>query len=174
MHQRCNGSVVKRTLDALTVEDARHAARALLADSEARCAPAAVPTVRTFASAFLADSAERWKPATRHAHADRMNRFILPTFSDWRVDAIDAKDVCNWFDDLSAASAGTANRALAVLSSMMPHADPLGLRREEPTRARGCDGARRDRGTFCSARRHGSCERPRRKGVRQVGVSRQG
>ena len=36
VHRRCNGSVVRRTLgalDALTIEDARHAARALLADA---------------------------------------------------------------------------------------------------------------------------------------------
>ncbi|MDE0004124.1 MAG: Arm DNA-binding domain-containing protein, partial [Rhodospirillaceae bacterium] len=61
VHRRCNGSVVKRTLgalDALTVEDARHAARALLGDAEANGTPVAVPTVRTFAPAFLADCAE--------------------------------------------------------------------------------------------------------------------
>ena len=76
VHRRCNGSVVKRTLgtlDALTVEDARHAARVLIGDAEAGFAPAAVPTVRTFGPAFLADCAERWKPATRRAHADGMN-----------------------------------------------------------------------------------------------------
>ena len=70
VHRRCNGSVVKRTLgalDALTVEDARHAARALMADAETGGAAAAVPTVRTFAPAFLADCAERWKPATRES-----------------------------------------------------------------------------------------------------------
>ena len=78
VHRRCNGSVVKRTLDALTVEDARHAARAMLVDAEANRAPAAIPTVRTFAPVFLADCAERWKPATRRAHADGMSRFILP------------------------------------------------------------------------------------------------
>ena len=85
--QRCKGSVVRRTLgalDALTVEGAQHAARAMFVDAEAKRAPAAVPTVRTFAPAFLAGCAERWKPATRRAHADGMNRFILPTFGDRR------------------------------------------------------------------------------------------
>ena len=85
VHRRCNGSVVKRTLgalDALTVEDARHAARALLADAEAKRAPATVPTVRTFAPAFLAGCAERWKPATRRAHADGVRRHILPAFGE--------------------------------------------------------------------------------------------
>ena len=38
VHRRRNGSVVRRTLwpfDALTVEDARHAARAVIAEAEA-------------------------------------------------------------------------------------------------------------------------------------------
>ena len=69
VHRRCNGSVVKRTLDALTVEDARHAARALISDAETDGAAAAVPTVQTFAPAFLADCAERWNPATRESYA---------------------------------------------------------------------------------------------------------
>ncbi len=140
VHRRAGGSVVRRTLgalDELTVEDARHAARALLADAETGGAPATVPTVRTFAPAFLADCAERWKPATRRAHADGMNRFILPVFGDRRVDSIGAKDVRNWFDDLSARRAGSANRALAVLSSMMKHAEALGLRREDSNPCRG-------------------------------------
>ena len=53
VHRRCNGSVVKRTLDALTVEDARHAARVLLTDAEDSRAPAAVPTVRTVSVSFV-------------------------------------------------------------------------------------------------------------------------
>ena len=148
VHRRCNGSVVRRTLgalDALTVEDARHAARVLLADAEAKRAPAAIPTVRTFAPAFLADCAERWKPATRRAHADGMDRFILPAFGDRRVDAVTAKDVRNWFDDLSVTRAGSANRALAVLSSMMKHAEALGLRRED---SNPCKGLRRRKTGF--------------------------
>ena len=148
VHRRCNGSVVRRTLgalDALTVEDARHAARAMFADAEGTRTPAAVPTVRTFAPAFLADCAERWKPATRRAHADGMNRYILPAFGDRRVDAVTAKDVRNWFDDLSATRAGSANRALAVLSSMMKHAEALGLRRED---SNPCKGLRRRKTGF--------------------------
>ncbi len=128
VHRRCNGSVVKRTLgalDALTVEDARHAARALLADTEANRAPAAVPTVRTFAPAFLADCAERWKPATRENYAHTVRRFILPAFGDRRVDAVTAKDVRNRFDDLAVTHPGSANWALAAMSSLMKHAEAL-------------------------------------------------
>ena len=70
---------------------------------------------------------------------------ILPTFGDRRVDAVTAKDVRNWFDDLSVARAGTANRALAVLSSMMKHAEALGLRRED---SNPCTGLRRRKTGF--------------------------
>ena len=148
VHRRCNGSVVRRTLgalDALTVEDARHAARAMFGDAEANGAPVTVPTVRNFAPVFLADCAERWKPATRSAHADGMNRHILPALGDRRVDALTAKHVRNWFDDLSLTRAGTANRALAVLSSMMKHAEALGLRRED---SNPCKGLRRRKSGF--------------------------
>ena len=140
VHRRCSGSVIRRTLgtlDALTVEDARHAARVLIADADAGSTPATVPTMRTFGPAFLADCAERWKPATRRAHADGMSRYILPAFGDRRVDAVSAKDVRYWFDDLSVTRAGSANRALAVLSSMMKHAEALGLRREDSNPCRG-------------------------------------
>ena len=140
VHRHCNGSVIKRTLgtlDSVTVEEARHAARALLAGTQAARAPATVPTMRTFAPVFLADCAERWKPATRRAHADGMHRHILPAFGTRRVDAVTAKDVRNWFDDLSVTRAGSANRALAVLSSMMRHAEALGLRREDSNPCRG-------------------------------------
>ena len=58
VHRRCNGSVVRRmlgALDALTIEDARHAARALIAGTQTSSAPTTVPTVRAFAPVFLAD-----------------------------------------------------------------------------------------------------------------------
>ena len=148
VHRRWNGSVVKRTLgalDALTVEDARHAARALLADAQEKHAPAAVSTVRSFAPAFLADCAERWKPATRENYAHTVRRFILPAFGDRRVDAIGAKDVRNWFDDLAVTHHGSANWALAAMSSMMKHAEALGLRRED---SNPCKGLRRRKTGF--------------------------
>ena len=148
VHRRCKGSVIRRTLgtlDALTVEDARHAARVLTGDAVASVAPVAVQTVRTFAPEFMADCAERWKPATRRAHADGMNRYILPAFGNRRVDAVTAKDVRNWFDDLSVTRAGSANRALAVLSSLMKHAEALGLRRED---SNPCKGLRRRKTGF--------------------------
>ena len=99
VQRRIGDALVKRTLsaaEAMTVEDARCAARALIAD--AACSEGAalsVPTMQTFGPAFLADCAERWKPATRTAHAHCMQRFILPAFGSRRVDAITARDVRN-------------------------------------------------------------------------------
>ena len=112
---------------------ARHAVRAMFAETQAHGTLAAVPTVRSFAPAFLADCAERWKPATRRAHADGTNRYILPNFSDRRVDSIAANDLHNWLDDLSAARAGSANRALAVPSSMLWWARRRPMRTRSPT-----------------------------------------
>ena len=148
VHRRCNGSVIKRTLgalDTLTVEDARHAARVLFADVEASRAPATVPTIRNFAPVFLADCAERWKPATRENYAHTVRRFILPAFGDRRVDAVTAKDVRNWFDDLAVTHHGSANWALAAMSSLMKHAEALGLRRED---SNPCKGLRRRKTGF--------------------------
>ena len=148
VHRRCNGSVVKRTLgalDALTVEDARHAARALIADAETGGAAAAVPTVQTFAPAFLADCAERWKPATRESYAHTVRRWILPAFGNRPVDAIGAKDVRPWHDDIAATHPGSAHWALAAMSSLMKHAEALGLRRED---SNPCKGLRRRKTGF--------------------------
>ena len=141
VHRRIGNAVVKRTLaaaDTMPVEDARRAARMLIAEAEAGDgAPVSVPTMETFGPAFLADCAERWKPTTRAAHADNMQRFILPALGNQRVDAITARDVRSWFDDLSVTRAGTANRSLAVLSSLLKHAKDLGLRSEGSNPCRG-------------------------------------
>ena len=118
VHLRSNGWVVKRTLsavDALTDEDARHVARSDFADVETGSATAASPTVRTLTPAFLPDCAERWKPATQSAQADGMSRSTQPAFGDRLVESPTAKDVRNWFDNLSVSRAGWPNQALAVL-----------------------------------------------------------
>ena len=148
VHRRCNGSVVKRTLgalDALTVEDARHAARALIADAETGGAAAAAPTVQTFAPAFLVDCTERWKPATRENYAHTVRRWILPAFGNRPVDTIGAKDVRPWHDDIAATHPGSAHWALAAMSSLMKHAEALGLRRED---SNPCKGLRRRKTGF--------------------------
>ena len=84
VHRRVGNEVVKRTLsaaDAMSTEEARRAARALIEEVEGGDdAVVSVPTMQTFGPAFLADCAERWKPSTRAGHAHNMLRFILPAF----------------------------------------------------------------------------------------------
>ena len=149
VHRRVGSAVVKRTLsapDAMSVEDARRTARALIEEAEGGDkVPASVPTMQTFGPAFLAGCAGRWKPKTRVGHAHNMQRFILPAFGNRRVDAITARNVRSWFDDLSVTRAATANRSLAVLSSLMKHAEDLGLR---PEGSNPCRGLRRRKTGF--------------------------
>ena len=149
VHRRQGDGVLKRTLgplDALTTDEARGAARTLL-DGAAACngSAAAVPTLQTFGPMFLADCAHRWKPAMRVSHAHGLRTRILPAFGTRRVDAITARDARAWFDDLALRGAGTANRALAVLSSLMQHAEALGLR---PDNSNPCRGLRRRKSGF--------------------------
>ena len=140
VRRRCAGDVVRRTLgmlDALTVEEARQAARATIASAESGNAPVTVPTVRAFAPVFLADCAGRWKPATRATYANTVRRWILPAFGSRPVDAVGAKDVRNWHDGIAATHPGSANWALAAMSSLMKHAEALGLRPEDSNPCRG-------------------------------------
>ena len=96
--------------DTLRVEDARVAARALLADAAAGDRAALTePEVRSFARTFLSDCAERWKPA----------------FGDRRVDDIGAKDVRSWFDGIAATRPASACWTLAAMSSSRPPSPPL-------------------------------------------------
>ena len=149
VQRRIGNAVVKRTLsaaDAMTVEDARRAARVVIAEAECGDGAAlSMPTMQTFGPSFLADCAERWKPTTRVGHAHCMQGSILPAFGSRRVDAITARDVRSWFDELSVSRAGTANRSLAVLSSAMKHAEDLGLR---PEGSNPCRGLRRRKTGF--------------------------
>ena len=149
VHRRVGDGFVKRTLsttNAMSVEDARRTARALIEEAEGGDkVPATVPMMRTFGPAFLANCAGRWKPKTRVGHAHNMERCILPEFGNRRVDAITARDVRSWFDDLSVKRAATANRSLAVLSSLMKHAEDLGLR---PEGSNPCRGLRRRKTGF--------------------------
>jgi len=117
-------------------------ARALIADAPAA---ATAPTPQAFGRAFLADCAHRWKPATRRSHAHNLQNLILPAFGTRRVDAIAARDVRSWFADLAVTRPASANRALAVLSSLMQHAETLGLR---PENSNPCRGLRRYKSGF--------------------------
>ncbi len=139
VHRRSSGSVLRRSLgslEAVTADDARYMARALITDAPGAAATTA-PTLRAFGRAFLDDCAQRWKPATRRSHGYNLQNQILPAFGTRRVDAISARDVRSWFADLAVTRPSSANRALAVLSSLMKHAETLGLRPENSNPCRG-------------------------------------
>ena len=147
VHRRSSGSVLRRSLgspEAVTAGDARGMARALITDAPGAAATTA-PMLRVFGRAFLADCAHRWKPATRRSHAHNLQNLILPVFGSRRVDAITARDVRSWFADLAVTRPASANRALAVLSSLMKHAETLGLR---PENSNPCRGLRRYKSGF--------------------------
>ena len=74
-----------------------------------------------------------------------MWRWILPAFGSRPVDAIGAKDVRNWHDDIAATRPGSAHWALAAMSPMMKHAEALGLRPED---SNPCKGLRRRKTGF--------------------------
>ena len=102
----------------------------------------------------LADYAESWlsgrlaslKPSTAARYADTMDRHILPSLGDFYLDAIDSRDVLEWFKNVSEGrAASTANGYLRILKVLMADAvaqyrlmsDPTARIRAIPERGRG-------------------------------------
>ncbi|HEY0213836.1 MAG TPA: tyrosine-type recombinase/integrase [Paenirhodobacter sp.] len=80
-----------------------------------------------FSDRWLADCAGQWKPATQISHRQGVRVHILPRLGKNPVAALTRDDVVDWFASLPCAPGGR-NRALAVLSGMMRHAELMGLR----------------------------------------------
>ena len=145
---RVDGKTKRRTLGAcskIKVEAARVLAQAYLdqltkPDSEA----SDDTTLADFAEQFLQDCRGQWKPATLRGHRHNLSGQILPFFGTHRIAGIGRGDVLDWQRGL-ALSAGTRNRALAVLSSLMRHAELTGLR---PPGSNPCAGLRRHKSGF--------------------------
>lgn len=85
-------------------------------------------SLATFAERFLADCQNQWKPSTLKAHGKCVAGQIIPALGRISIATLEREDVLTWRRQMSGA-AGTKNRALAVLSSMVRHAELLGLRR---------------------------------------------
>ena len=142
--QRVEGRLVKRTLaraEAMSLDEAR-AAGAALGNTETT--GQVEVSLNQFAATFMRDCAARWKPATVDNHHRDLRRLILPTLGDIAVDKFGKADVTIWLDQLDI-SGRTKDRATSVLSSMMRHAETLGLR---PAGSNPCAGRRRHRSTF--------------------------
>ncbi|MEL6775178.1 MAG: tyrosine-type recombinase/integrase [Pseudomonadota bacterium] len=141
LQRRVDGRMKKTTLgraNDIHLALARELARETVALPTIEAAPAEVPTLAAFAERFLADCAGRWKPATAIRHGRDVQVRIVPGLGRLRVDRITRDDVTAWRDALAAASSGgTSDRALAVLSGIMRHAEALGLRRPGTNPCRG-------------------------------------
>jgi len=145
---RVDGKTKRRTLGAcgeIKVEAARALAQACLEElTKPNSSASGDATLAEFAERFLGDCQGQWKPATLRGHRHNLIGQILPFFGMRSLTEIGRGDVLDWQRGL-AVSAGTRNRALAVLSSLMRHAELTGLR---PPGSNPCAGLRRHKTSF--------------------------
>ena len=134
----------------LTLDQARDTARALIAELTGEATPLPlVPetpktTIAEFATRFLEHGTPSWKPATLKAHRSLLACAILPQFGFRDIASITAQEVASWCARAQG-SQGTKNRALAVRSGMIRHAEILELR---PPGSNPCQGLRRRKNRF--------------------------
>ncbi|MEL7218647.1 MAG: site-specific integrase [Pseudomonadota bacterium] len=113
------------------------------------------PLMREYAERFWADYAHHWKPSTRQRNRTGIDRDILPTFGDRRVDEITKADVTFWRDGF-AERTGAFNRTIPILSVMMGYAEQIGYRSRGSNPCRGTPRYKRKRmERFLSAREYG-------------------
>jgi hypothetical protein len=101
-------------------------------------------TVASFAERYLRDCAGQWKPTTQYGHAADVANRIAPALGSLRLTDINRADVVKWMAEMDAPQS-TKNRALAVLSGMMRHAELTGNR---PSDSNPCKGLRRRKSGF--------------------------
>lgn len=138
---RLGGKTVRRALGLVSELDqnaARLAARERRRALEGRPASpqTGAPRFDQFAKQFLTDCSGRWKPNTQSAHAHIVKGVLHEAFGRKRIDTICRADIVSWFQTAK----GSDNRALSVMSSIMRHAETLGLRGEDTNP---CQGLRR-------------------------------
>jgi integrase len=148
-----DGRNVRRSIGpekSLSLDQARDMARALISELTGETTPIPlVPetpkaTVTEFAARFLEHGTPSWKPPTLKGHRSLLVCAILPQFGFRDIASVTPQEVASWFAR-SQGSQGTRNRALAVLSGMMRHAEILGLR---PPGSNPCQGLRRRKNQF--------------------------
>lgn len=129
----------------LTREAARVMARALI---EATASDALPPDSKVklvaFLETYLIDCRGQWKPSTFRAHETAVRTQIIPALGMTRVCELTSTSVVTWLGKMTQAPA-TRNRALALLSGAMRHAELLGLR---PPGSNPCEGLRRRQSSF--------------------------
>lgn len=129
----------------LTREAARIMARALIEATDSDALPPD-PKVKlvAFLETYLIDCRGQWKPSTFRAHESALRAQILPALGTVRVCDLTPALVVTWLGNMAQAPA-TRNRALALLSGAMRHAELLGLR---PAGSNPCEGLRRRQSSF--------------------------
>lgn len=140
------GRSYRRTIGSaksISLEAARVIARQLLhpAPDEPPIALSKSPTMAEFIETFQRDCAGRWKPRTRVAIGRLCKKYLVPAFGRRRIDAITRGEVVLWFESRKR----SANWCLSLLSSLMLHAEALGLR---PDNSNPCAGLRRKKSGF--------------------------
>lgn len=120
---------------------ARQLAAAVLAETvdTAHNWSAPAPSVSEFSARFLNDLAPSWKPKTLVANTHTIRKQILPHLGEGDVGTLTRDDIVAWMRSLRCAP-GTVNRAVAVLSGMMRHAEIVGHRTSD---SNPCKGLRR-------------------------------
>ena len=128
---RINGKTKKRTLgraDDIHLSQARILATECLAQLQTahqHIDPAI--SIDDFALVFLQDLKAQWKPNTYRANLSAIKNHVLPSLGKTKVRDLEHQDVLLWYNQINRA-AGTRNRVLANLSTMMRHAEIVGIR----------------------------------------------
>lgn len=148
---RRDGKTVRPTIGNVadySVEIARAEARLIL-EEMATAETSLEPDIglADFAERFLEDCQHQWKASTFCAHSRCVHSQIVPVLGRVKITDLSREDVLKWRRELPCA-AGTKNRALAVLSSMVRHAELVGIR---PPGKNPCAGLRRHQSDFKAA-----------------------
>ena len=130
---------------ALSVDEARHRARAMLAamrkgDDDEAAAPPAIP-FETVADEVFRRYARNWKASTLRVNRNYYRNHILPWFKGRPIADISAHDVRRWFASLHNTPVA-ADRSAPILSVILRQAEVYGYR---PEGTNPCAGIRRYR-----------------------------
>jgi len=128
---RIEGKTRKRTLGSaayITLSLARELATNILTELNATPSAGEIdPSLESFANRFLEECAGQWKPSTQKHNRYAIEKKILPSFGSKILSKITRSDVVAWHRNYEGAPT-SANRNLAVLSSLFRHAELVGLR----------------------------------------------
>ena len=150
IHSQHEGRRLWKTFDdadTVTVAQARHRARAMLAayrNGESTDSQIEKDVLfETVAQEVLVHYERLWKPGTLKVNRIYLRHQILPFFAGRMISAITRQDVAAWFRSLHAKPAA-ANRSAPILSVIMQKAESWGYR---PENSNPCVGIRRYRET---------------------------